>query len=181
MGFVTIYDDLEDRPPEFNCMSDDGKFLTYVMGYFEQYTVLPEDYRRFPRLTPTYHRHYPKRSPSSQQCMLETLGQVEHPQRDPGDTEALEAFNWRVLSGFTLIPAHCLTDEEFRTTGLRDPGTDYTRCFLKEMGGPAASINAMTGVFTGDVEGSEVEQRAREAEMACSVDEEPPQTPNPTP
>ncbi|MYC39037.1 MAG: hypothetical protein F4X66_19315 [Chloroflexi bacterium] len=93
----------------------------------------------------------------------------------------MEAFNWRVLSGFTLIPAHCLTDEELRTTGLRDPGTDYTRCFLKEMGGPAASINAMTGVFTGDVEGSEVEQRAREAEMACSVDEEPPQTPNPTP
>ena len=170
MGFVTIYDDPEERPPEFNCMSDGGKFLTYVMGYFEQYTVIPEDYR-----------HYPKRSPSSQQCMLETLGQVEHPQRDPGDNEALEAFNWRVLSGFTLILAHCLTDEELRTTGLRNPGMDYTRCFLKEMGGPAASINAMTGVFTGDVEGSEVEQRAREAEMACSVDEEPPQTPNPTP
>lgn len=74
MGFVTIYDDPEERPPEFNCMSDGGKFLTYVMGYFEQYTVIPEDYRRFPRLTPTYHRHYPKRSLSSQQCMLETLG-----------------------------------------------------------------------------------------------------------
>ena len=28
MGFVTIYDDPEDRPPEFNRMSDDGKFLT---------------------------------------------------------------------------------------------------------------------------------------------------------
>ena len=181
MGFVTIYDDPEDRPPEFNCMSDDGKFLTYVMGYFEQYTVIPEDYERFPKLTPTYHRHYPKLYPASQECMLETLGQVEHPQRDPDDTEALEAFNWRVLSGFTLIPAHCLTDEELRTTGLRDPGMDYTRCFLKEVGGPAASINAMTGVFTGDVEGSEVEQRAREADMACSVDEEPPQTTAPTP
>ena len=181
MGFVTIYDDPEERPPEFNCMSDDGKFLTYVMGYFEQYTVIPEDYRRFPGLTPTYHRYYPKLSPASQECMLETLGQVEHPQRDPDDTEALEAFNWMVLSGFTLTPAHCLTDEELRTTGLRDPGMDYTRCFLKEVGGPAASINALTGVFTGDVEGSEVEQRAREAEMACSVDEEAPQTPDPTP
>ena len=77
MGFVTIYDDPEERPPEFNCMSDGGKFLTYVMGYFEQYTVLPEDYERFPKLPP-----------ASQQRMLETLGQVEHPQRDPDDTEA---------------------------------------------------------------------------------------------
>ena len=113
--------------------------------------------------------------------MLETLGQVEHPQREPDDTEAWEAFNFRVLSGFTLIPTHCLTDEELSTTGLLSPGMGYTRCFLKEMGGPAASINALTGVFTGDVEGSEVEQRAREAEMACSDADEPPQTPNPTP
>ena len=113
--------------------------------------------------------------------MLETLGQVEHPQRDPDDTEAWEAFNFRVLVGFTYIPAYCLTGEELKTTGLRDPGTDYTRCFLKEMGGPAASINAMTGVFTGDAEQGVVEQRAREAEMACSDNEEPPQTPSPTP
>ena len=151
------------------------------MGYFEQYTVIPEDYERFPKLTPTYHRHYPKLSPASQECMLETLGQVEHPQRDPDDTEALEAFNWRVLSGFTWIPAHCLTDEELRTTGLRDPGMDYMRCFLKEMGGPAASINAMTEVFIDDTKQKEVERRAREAEMACSDDEELPRTPNPTP
>ena len=68
MRFVTIYDDPEERPPGFNCMSDDGKFLTYVMGYFEQYTVLPEDHERFPKLTPTYHRHYPKLSPASQEC-----------------------------------------------------------------------------------------------------------------
>ena len=182
MGFVTIYDELEERPPEFNCMSDDGKFLTYVMGYFEQYTVIPEDYERFPNLPPMYHRHYPKLSPASQQCMLETLAQVELPQRDPDDTEAWEAFNFRVLSGFTLIPTHCLTDEELRTTGSRDPGMDYTRWFLKEMGGPAASINALTGVFfAGDVEGSEVEQRAREAETACTVDDELSQTPSPHP
>lgn len=176
MGFVTIYDDPEERPMEFNCMSDDGKFLTYVMGYFEQYTIIPEDYRRFPKLTPTFHRHYPKLPPASQQCMLETLGQVEHPQRDPDDNEAWEAFNFRVLVGLTYIPTYCLTDEELKTTGLWDPGTDYTRCFPKEMGGPSASINEMTEVFTDDVE-----QRAREAEMLCSDDEEMPQTPNPTP
>ena len=184
IGYVNIYDNPEERPsefPEFNCMSDGGKFLTYVMGYFEQYTVWPEDYERFPKLTPTYDRHHPKLSPASQQCMLETLGQVEHPQRDPDDNDAREAFNFRVLAGLTWIPTYCLTDEELRTTGLRDPGMDYTRCFLEELGGPAASINAMTGVFTGDVEGSEVEQRAREAEMACSEDEELPQTPTPTP
>ena len=81
-----------------------------------------------------------------------------------------------------MIPTHCLTDEELRTTGLLDPGMGYTRCFLKEMGGPAASINALTGVFfAGDMEGSEVEQRAREAETACTVDDELSQTPNPTP
>ena len=151
-------------------MSDDGKFLTYAMGYFEQYTVWPEDYERFPKLTP-----------ESQQCMLETIGQIEHPQRDPDDNEAWEAFNFRVLSGSVFIPTYCLTEEELKVTGLLDVETGHMRCLLKEMGGPSASINAITGMFTGDVEQWEVEQRAREAEMVCSDDAEPPQTPDPTP
>ena len=181
MGYVTVYDDPEERPPEFNCMSDDGKFLTYVMGYFEQHTIFPEDYRRFPKLTPKYDRHYPKLPLASQQCMLETLGQVEHPQRDPDDNEAWEAFNFRVLSGYTFIPTYCLTDEQLKTTGLWDVETGYMRCFLREMGGPSASINAMTELFTDDVKQGAMEQRAKGAEMVCSDDEEPPQTPNPTP
>ena len=181
MGFVTIYDDPEERPPEFNCMSDDGKFLTYVMGYFEQYTVIPKDYERFPKLTPEYDRYYPKLSPASQQCMLETLGQVEHPQRDPGDTEAWEAFNFRVLAGFTLIPIHCLTDGELNATdlGMSDEEKGDYLCFMQEMGGPLALIDAMTELVADGAKQRAMEQKAIEAETACS-DEEPPQNPGPT-
>ena len=115
--------------------------------------------------------------------MLETLGQVEHPKRDPDDTEAWEAFNFRVLSGFTFIPTYCLTDEELKATGLgmSDEEKGYYRCFMQEMGGPPAFINAMTELVTDEAKQREMERRAREAEMACSDDQEPPQTPNPTP
>ena len=176
LGFVSIYDDPEDKPPEFNCMSDDGKFLTYVMGYFEQFTVFPEDYERFPKLTPEYERYYPKLSPASQQCMLETLGQVEHPQRDLDDEDAWEIFNTKVLFGLFLIPIYCLTDEELDATGLFDRETDYVRCSITEWGGPLAMMAAMFGQFTGDVE-----LRASEVEKICSDAVEQPQTPNPTP
>ena len=70
--------------------------------------------------------------------MLETLGEVKHPQRGPGDYEAWEVFNGMVLFGVVQISAYCLTDEELEATDLWDVGTDYTRCFLKEVGGPAA-------------------------------------------
>ena len=186
IGYVNIYDNPEERPsefPEFNCMSDHGKFLTYVMGYFEQYDVWPEDYEHFPKLTPTYHRYYPKLTPASQQCMLETLGQVEHPQRDPDDEDAWEAFNSRVLMGFFMIPIHCLTDEELKATGMgtSDEEKSYYRCFMQEMGGPSAFIDAMTTLVTDEAKQRAMEQRAREAEMACSDEEELPQTPSPTP
>ena len=184
IGYVNIYDNPEERPsdfPEFNCMSDGGKFLTYVMGYFEQYTVSPEDYERLPKLTPTYHRYYPKLPPASQQCMLETLGQVEHPQRDPDDTEAWESFNFRVLSGLFLIPIYCLTVEELKAAGLgtSDEEKDYYLCFMQEMGGPPAFINAMTELVTDEAKQRAMEHRSREVEIACS-DDEPPQTPGPT-
>ena len=176
MGYVSVYDDPEERPPEFDCMSDDGKFLTYVMGYFEQYEVWPEDYERFPKLTPEYDRRYPKLSASSQQCMLETLGQVEHPQRDPGDTLAWEIFNTKVLFGLFFIPIYCFTDEELEATDLLDRETDYMRCSLNEWGGPLAMMSVMTGQSADDVE-----QRANEVEKVCLDDGKPPQTPDPTP
>ena len=176
MGYVTIYDDPEEEPPEFNCMSDDGKFLTYVMGYFEQFTVFPEDYERFPKLTPAFHRYYPKLSPASQQCMLETLGQVEHPRRDPDDEDAWEIFNTKVLFGLFLIPIYCLTDQELDVTGLFDRETDYMRCSINEWGGPLAMMAAMFGQSAGDVG-----RRASEVEKICLDAVEQPQTPAPTP
>ncbi len=179
MGYVNIYDNPEQRPsefPEFNCMSDAGKFLIYVMGYFEQYDVWPENYERFPKLTPEYERYYPKLSPASQQCMLETLVQVEHPQRDPDDHDAWEIFNTKALFGLVMIPIYCFTDEELEATNLLSMDTDYLRCSIDEWGGPLAMIAVMTGQSTDDVE-----KRASQVEKVCLDDGELPQTPSPTP
>ena len=181
VGYVSIYDDPEEKPPEFICMSDEGKFLTYVMGYFEQYEAWPEDYERFPKLTPEYERYYPKLSTESHKCMLETLGQVEHPQRDPDDEDAWEIFNTKVLFGLFLIPIHCLNDQELDATGLFDRETDRMRYSINEWGGPLAMMAVMFGQFTDDVEQRELERRAREVEKICFEAVEPPQTPHPTP
>ena len=178
VGYVNIYDNPEERPsefPEFNCMSDAGKLLTYVIGYYEQYTVWPEDYERFPKITPEYERRYSKLSPASQQCMLETLVQVEHPRRDPGDTLAQEIFNSKVLFSLFLLPIYCFTDEELEATDLLQMETDYLRCSINEWGGPLAMMAVMTGQSTDDVE-----QRRNEVEKVCLDDGNLPQTPGPT-
>lgn len=181
VGFVFIYDDPDEMPPEFICMSDEGKFLTSVMGYFEQYDVWPEDYERFPKLTPEYERYYPKLSPASQQCMLETLRQVEHPERDPDDEDAWEIFNTKILFGLFLIPIHCLTDQELDATDLLERETDRMRCSINEWGGPLAMMAAMFGQSADEVEQRELERKASEVEKICLDAVEQPQTPSPTP
>ena len=179
VGYINIYNHPEEKPseyPEFNCMSDAGKLLTHVMGYFEQYDVWPEDYKHYPKITPEYERYYPKLSQTSQQCMLETLVQVEHPWRDPGDTFAWEVFNSKVLFGIAMLPFHCFTDEELEATDLLAMETDYLRCSINEWGGPLALLAVMTAQTT-----DELDQRRTEVEKVCLDEGELPQTPGPTP
>ena len=153
-GRVTPYDTPETRPQAFNCLSDDGKFRTYIMSYSAQFTNL---------------------SAGSEACLLETTGQFEH---SPNDPEAREEFNAKVLFSTYFITAYCLTDEELGEVDILDSagGLSELRCLMTELGGPQSFVEIMIKPAADDLE-----QRLIEADMACSGGEEPPRTPKPTP
>ena len=93
----------EKNYPEFNCMSDDGKFRTYVMGWFEQHTVFPEDYQRLPESDSGHMSGVTQNCPRNPNSVCWKLwARSEHPQR--GSRTTTEA--WEVFNGMVLVRLH---------------------------------------------------------------------------